>query len=115
MEDWIEKQFGKQNPFLVPEGYFDKLPQRVMSRIPDEQTILPLPHRRRWFPTLTAAACLIGLVLMGATLYLMNPTGEKQEMAFEEDPEMEEIIDYTMMDAFTMHQYLTEASTDYDY
>ena len=35
-EDYIKKMVGKENPFRVPEGYFDQLAQQVMQALPDE-------------------------------------------------------------------------------
>ena len=31
----LQQRVGKTNPFAVPEGYFEQLPQRVMALIPE--------------------------------------------------------------------------------
>ena len=64
---------NKALPFTVPEGYFDALPERIMSRIQTEENrpaakgriIRMLPYRK-W---IAAAACVL-LIFAGATLYL---------------------------------------------
>ena len=33
----IQERFGKENPFRVPEGYFDQLTERVMSQLPERE------------------------------------------------------------------------------
>ena len=65
-------------PFTVPDGYFDTLHERIMSRIEDENhlevkgRIIRMPFYRKW---MAAAACIL-LIFSGATLYLTYP--EKQ-------------------------------------
>lgn len=33
----LQQRVGKTNPFAVPEGYFEQLPQRVMALIPEKE------------------------------------------------------------------------------
>jgi len=74
---------SQANPFTVPDGYFDTLQERIMSRIEAEKNaidkrqprIYPLIahhssyipyHYRKW---IAAAACLL-FIFTGATLYM---------------------------------------------
>ena len=67
---------NQANPFTVPDGYFDTLQERIMSRIEAEENaidkkqlrIYPLiaHHYRKW---IAAAACLL-FIFTGATLYM---------------------------------------------
>ena len=36
----IERRFGKNQPFKVPEGYFDRLAADVMANIPEHVCVL---------------------------------------------------------------------------
>ena len=44
-EDYLLKRFGRENPYNVPEGYFDNFTGQMMDRLP-ERTFDDLPARR---------------------------------------------------------------------
>jgi hypothetical protein len=79
------------NPFTVPDGYFDSLQKRIMSRVQAEEnrteakkgrTVRMNPYR-----TMVAAAACILFIFTGAVLY-MTHTGEQAvvaETAVDED------------------------------
>jgi len=67
---------NKVNPFTVPEGYFDNLHERIMSRIQAEEKhkgisgrIIRMPLYWKW---IAAAACIL-FIFAGATLFLTQP------------------------------------------
>jgi len=75
--------FNKTNPFTVPDGYFDSLQERIMSRIhageiPEvkERSIQMTPFR-----ALVAAAACVLLIFAGATLYMAH--ADKQSFVAE--------------------------------
>ena len=81
---------NKSNPFTVPDGYFDSLQERIMSRIEAEENLLKEESRIvRMIPwrTLVAAAACILLIFAGAALYVTHT--DKQafvaEMVIDED------------------------------
>lgn len=106
-----------KNPFRVPEGYFDTLPQRVMERIREEgQTEQPKRRRKsRFFIRLTAAAVLTGFFsLAGLMMYEQSHplTSSQAPTALASAQEMEfadELLDYAMLDNNDIEYYLTEA------
>lgn len=66
---------NRENPFTVPEGYFDDLPARVMATLPQvpqpdeegETTIvvdMPRRHRAGWWAAGAVAACLACAVML---------------------------------------------------
>jgi hypothetical protein len=62
----------KNNPFRVPEGYFDDVQQRILSAtesVNREKPKTKALHRLR--PYLMAAASIAGLVLLSYTLFIM--------------------------------------------
>jgi len=70
---------NKAHPFAVPDGYFDTLNERIMSRIQAEENqqkdkgrIIRMHPYRKW---MVAAACFLFL-FTGATLYMT--TTDKQ-------------------------------------
>ena len=106
-----------KNPFRVPEGYFDTLPQRVMERIKEEgQAGQPKRRRKsRFFIRLTAAAVLTGFFsLAGLMMYEQSHplTSSQAPTALASAQEMEfadELLDYAMLDNNDIEYYLTEA------
>lgn len=106
-----------KNPFRVPEGYFDALPQRVMERIKEEgQAGQPKRRRKsRFFIRLTAAAVLTGFFsLAGLMMYEqshpLTPYQETASIASASEMEYgDELLDYAMLDNSDIEYYLTVA------
>ena len=63
-EQYILNRCGKQNPFTVPEGYFDSLRTELMQRVEVKPKDISLWKRWRGY---VAAACMIGVVAGVAT------------------------------------------------
>lgn len=106
-----------KNPFLVPEGYFDNLPDRVMSHIREDgqHSLLKRRHKSRFFIRLTAAAVLTGFFsLAGLMIYEQrHPLSNQQEgsplTSLQEIEYTDELLDYAMLDNNDIEYYLTEA------
>ena len=39
-EDKILKKIGTENPFRVPDGYFENLTSEVMNRLPEKEKLI---------------------------------------------------------------------------
>ncbi|MCQ2245787.1 MAG: hypothetical protein MJZ69_03235 [Bacteroidaceae bacterium] len=115
MKEELEDKLRNNNPFKVPEGYFDELPSKVMMMIDAQvkakkRTII----LRRWF---SAAAVLVAILGIGvfSALYLNNSSSEmdneiaESQTAQEENQYVEEMVNYAMMDRSFIDYYLTEA------
>jgi hypothetical protein len=100
-EKLIMDRFGNENPFRVPENYFNEFPQRIMKRIERQR-------KRRRMIRWSIAAMLTGCVL-GTTL-LMN-VFRQQNMPLEADNSqyIEDALDYSMINNMEIATYLTEA------
>ena len=106
-----------KNPFLVPEGYFDNLPDRIMSHIREDgqHSLLKRRHKSRFFIRLTAAAVLTGFFsLAGLMIYEQShPLSNQQEgsplTSLQEIEYTDELLDYAMLDNNDIEYYLTEA------
>lgn len=57
----------KENPFKVPEGYFDRFPSRLAERMEEEKKIIRFPFASflRPAPMVAAAAMLITVGIFG--------------------------------------------------
>jgi hypothetical protein len=115
----LKSRITNENPFRVPEGYFDQLTADVMARLPERQSESPMvsvPARRvqlrhSWL----AAASIAVVALVGTLVYFnrLNPadTADKQVAAVSSatvsDSYIDEAADYLMMDHQDIYACLT--------
>jgi len=116
-EEIIKAKIGTENPFKVPEGYFETFQQQLLGSLPERAAVEPEPvrtplwgkARRTW---LSVAAAFVGVVVLFATLHQTGGTKESaslaaaDEMAFTED-EMADYIASSVFDDYTLYSYLT--------
>ncbi len=98
-ENLLAGRVGRENPFRVPEGYFDALPAQVMSRIAQRRQ-----RRRIW--RWAAAAVMAGCICTAGFL-MMN--GSSSLLAGSDNTYMEDELDYSMLNNLDIQQYLTIA------
>lgn len=118
-EDEIMKKFGKDNPFTVPEGYFQNFTDEVMSKLPEKKEVPSVTKVRTWDrirPWVYMTAMFIGAFLITKIASFnhqqnnsvaQTETGTEQQMS---DEEISTIISNTMMDDYELYQYLTDAT-----
>ncbi len=121
---------GRENPFLVPEGYFETFTQRLMSRLPDEatpQSALPLLGQqgrernprgwaRQWWKYAAAVVVVCGVGL-GALRLTLRQEGEGTSLATAGDDTetlygeeyINDALDYAIVRNSDIELYLTEA------
>lgn len=99
LEAKLLSRFGTETPFTVPEGYFDGLTDKVMSRITP-------PKRRNLVWRWVAAAMLAGSVITGG-LFLENQNTIQTANA-DETQYIEEVLYYSMIDNMSIASYLTD-------
>ena len=74
-------EIKKENPFLVPDGYFDQLESEVMSKVRMEQK---KNHRRRIYTISIAAAAVVALlVAINVWIFLPENNSQNTELAEE--------------------------------
>ena len=74
-------EIKKENPFLVPDGYFDQLESEVMLKVRTEQKRI---HRRRIYTISVAAAAVVALlVAINVWIFLPDNNGQSTELAKE--------------------------------
>lgn len=108
-EKYIKEKFGQQNPFRVPEGYFDQLTERVMNQLPESRHESRVVRLRSWF---YAAACVAALAVTGLT-YHFHQQAEEQAMVASVDTNtdntyIDEAADYAMLDNTEIYACLAE-------
>ncbi len=121
-EDKLLKKIGTENPFRVPEGYFEGFTSDLMSRLPEKEKTDVHREPNTWEkvrPWLYMAAMFIGAALIirvaspGETV--SNGQQQQQIAADESDIEMEYIrtaIENTMMDDYSLYVYLSDENAE---
>ena len=102
-EDYIRNKMGN-NPFWVPEGYFEHLTPRIMSQLPEnpvQQKPALIKHLR---PLLYAAACIC-VAVFSVTMYFNHKDSDQslastlqQQDTYYNDTYIDEVADYAMLD-----------------
>ena len=105
-ESKILKHFGRKNNFNVPEGYFDLLPEEILSKLAHEpaKPVVMQPKLRfsyRWLKV----AMLVGVVSASSLLgmhYMSSDSSDEFEIDTYSNntaySAIDEIAAYTMMD-----------------
>lgn len=114
------KRCGTENPFTVPEGYFADFTEQLMDKLP-EREIQPAPKLTLWTrvkPWVYMAAMFCGLML-SVRMFVgeksdQSPAALSESTDFSEVPDeyIDPIVNQTMMDDYTLYQYLTDADTE---
>jgi hypothetical protein len=110
-EMYIKSRMGQENPFRVPDGYFDSFAAEMMKKLPElpEQSEQPktglLVRLRPW---MYAAACMV-VAIFTATLYFVNDTPSQEvpaAVAATSDTYVEDVADYMMADNLDIYACL---------
>lgn len=119
-EDKLLKKLGTDNPFTVPEGYFENLTSEIMSKLPEKEIIeekMPTMWER-FKPWAYMAAMFVGAALIiQVASYNPNPFENKIVSAENEtDVISDDYLDYSlnqaMLDDYALYVYLSEANVD---
>ncbi len=74
-------EIKKENPFLVPDGYFDQLEENVMSQVKQVQK---QEHRRRIYTISVAVAAVVALlVAINVWIFAPDNNGNNSQLAEE--------------------------------
>ena len=110
-----------ENPFKVPEGYFESLTERVMARIPANEVRM-VPEKKkspiRWRPYAAAAAIVAVLFGVGAYIHKAEveaPMPAEKSLAVKtsavkahaDDSDFEAVADYIMCDDYDLYAYIS--------
>lgn len=119
-EDKILEKIGTENPFRVPEGYFENLASEVMNRLPEkEKSAIAQREPTRWEkvrPWLYMAAMFIGAALIIRVASSGRVSSSVDRMAADDtEIEMEYInmaVENSMLDDYSLYVYLADSDAD---
>lgn len=116
-EENILRKVGTNNPFRIPEHYFENFTQELMNKLPEKEPLPSLPEPTLWLrikPWIYMTAMFCGIML-SVRIFVGEPKTERfpsiSQVEAEKlpDEDWEIIIDHIMMDDYTLYQYLTDA------
>lgn len=117
----IRERFDKLNHFTVPEGYFDRLTQQVMERVPEREVkrARTISLWRKYRVGIVAAACTLFAVCGVGAYRQLNSPGSQPTMSLSMDNSytnsssflFDEMVDYTMIDSDII--YASLSNSDY--
>lgn len=116
-EQYLINKAGKENPFRVPEGYFDSLASQVMSRVdaegnkPQDMPMIEKMAKTVWLrPVLYAAAsvCALFISVTAYQHFTAQPVeNTTEQVAVYSDNSFDEAADYVMIDNQDIYACLT--------
>ena len=120
-ENILKERFGKENPFKVPEGYFDHLTERIMENLPEQEVrVIDIRSRQTLWQKMPlrkiAAAVAVVALLGGGSFWALQHEGDsrmvahakqhEQKAVSSEDAAFNEMADYAMIDNETIYASL---------
>lgn len=123
-ENYLIEKVGKENPFRVPEGYFDTLTSQIMAKVEAEgveaRDIQPVKEKRAkvvWLrPVLYAAASVCALFIsvvayqnysdQGAAAPAQAVVADNHQTVT--DDYFDEVADYVMLDNQDIYACLSD-------
>lgn len=119
-EDNILKKVGTQNPFSVPDHYFEEFTRELMDKLPEKEPLPVMNEPTLWQrvkPWIYMAAMFCGIMLSVRVFVGEPQKGEfpitQAEVEDITDEEWEIMIGKTFIDDYEMYEYLTEANTNH--
>lgn len=116
-EQYLINKAGKENPFRVPEGYFDSLASQVMSRVdaegnkPQDMPMIEKMAKTVWLrPVLYAAAsvCALFISVTAYQHFTAQPVeNTTEQVAVYSEDSFDEAADYVMIDNQDIYACLT--------
>ena len=119
----LKNRVGKENPFKVPEGYFENIVPEIMKQLPEtevqEEVEVTMWERVKPWVYMVAMFCglMFGLRVMmndkpvstGINTGDVSMTDSVQGIP---DEYIDPILDQAMMDDYTLYMYLTDADLE---
>ena len=112
-EDNILMKVGTQNPFRVPENYFEDFTQELMNKLPEKEPMQHLSEPTLWQrvkPWVYMTAMFVGIML-SVRIFVGEPQKEKfpislAEAAMLSTEEWETLIRRTSVDDYALYELL---------
>lgn len=115
-EDNLLRKVGTKNPFNVPDNYFEDFTQNLMDRLPEKEPMPPMQEITLWQrvkPWIYMAAMFCGIML-SVRVFVGEPQKDEFPVTQAEaeslpDEEWEIMMDMTLIDDYSLYQFLTDA------
>ncbi len=116
-ETKFRNQVCKDSPFRVPDGYFARLQEDIMAKLPEQQVArkIKLAPRYGFIRKAMAVAASVCLLVVGVSAYMFHAGMESSLVAdssFDDMSELlyatDEVSDYIMLDNEDIYAYLSE-------
>ena len=119
-EDKLLKKVGTDNPFTVPEGYFENLTSELMNKLPEqEKSDFQIKEPSRWDrvkPWAYMAAMFAGAALI-INVASRNPnpfddgasTVAETQTEYISDEQLDYALTHAMFDDYSLYVYLSDA------
>ncbi len=120
----LEDICGKDNPFSVPDGYFEHFTQQLMDKLPEKKISIEAPHHitiwQRIKPWLYMAAMFCGIIagahyIIGPTVQQVHITShtanDHSERSYAEEY-LEDALMNSHMDDYSVYCYLTDVDKE---
>ena len=112
-EDNILRKVGTQNPFRVPENYFEDFTQELMNKLPEKEPIQYLSEPTLWQrvkPWIYMTAMFVGIML-SVRIFVGEPKNDEfpislAEAAMLSTEEWETLIRRTSVDDYALYELL---------
>lgn len=119
----LKNRVGKENPFKVPEGYFENIVPEIMKQLPEtevqEEVEVTMWERVKPWVYMVAMFCglMFGLrVMMNdrpvSTSINAGDVSMTDSVQGIPDEYIDPILDQAMMDDYTLYMYLTDADLE---
>lgn len=119
-EKWLRSHYGNDNPFTVPEGYFESLSDSIMSMLPEQQThVVDMGNnfwKRKIAVALAVAASVAVIISVSLTVGYRHDTAKladggnnaisEQQSAYSDYTVVDEMANYAMLDNVDMYAYV---------
>ena len=109
-----------ENPFSVPEGYFDNLAQRMIDSLPaHEVRMIPTEEKKKsrnrlfqWArygaaAAVVAAVCMAGLHFTNNEPVAQTPVAATSTASYSTDENIDAMADYIMADDQDLYAYIS--------
>ena len=113
-EEQLKKKIGTENPFRVPEGYFEGFASGLMEHLPEKDRVEACRTPTTWEklrPLVYMAAMFVGAMLIIRIASTHYVPGQEAAGGEEIDREMEYInmaMENSMLDDYSLYVYLTD-------
>lgn len=115
-EEILEKRFGRQTPFTVPEGYFAQLQQNVMDALPEQPSkVVVMTPRHRFLRPMVGIAASVCIALFGMAVWFGSNSDSDKNVALAESDDFVEMFsdadgaaEYIMMDNEDIYAFVSQ-------